>query len=75
MSSKKFYLMLTKGNDEELVHVITQECHPNQFGDVTPPIMVEHNGTDYILKRQWNMAPNTYVYHPSKVVKLDDLMD
>lgn len=67
-----FKLLLVKGEQEAVVAVLEQECYPNQLGEVVPPIMVEHKGEQFIFKKHW-MGP-VYVYHPAKVVKLDDLL-
>lgn len=75
MTSKVLYLMLTHGNEEELVIVLSETRYPNELGAIIPPITVEHQGVEYILKRQWNMMQDTYIYRPSKKKQLDDILD
>ncbi len=71
--SKIFQLLITVGSDEEVLIVREQECYPNELGTITPPVTVEYNGTEYILKRQH--MEDVYVYSPSNRKTIDDLLD
>ncbi len=71
--SKIFQLLITVGSDEEVLIVLYQECYPNELGAITPPVTIEHNGVEYILKRRW--THEVYVYGPSDRKNIDDLLD
>ena len=70
--SKILQLILTKGEDEAVVKVVSQERFPNQFGEIVPPVMVEHEDIEYIMNRQW--ADSIYIYHVAKKRSIDDLL-
>jgi len=70
--SKTIRLLITTGNDEEVLAVLVRERHPNQFGEVVPPVVVEHEHKDYILKRK--MMQDVYVYSPSIKKGIDDFL-
>lgn len=70
--SKILHLLITTGNNEEVLAVLTQERHPNEFGEVTPPVTVEHKEEEYILKRK--CMQDVYVYGPSDRRKIDDFL-
>ena len=70
--SKIIRLLITEGPEEEVLAVLTRERHPNQFGVVVPPITVDHEGKEYILKRTW--ADGMYVYHPCHKGAIDDFL-
>lgn len=71
--SETFQLLLTKGDQEAVVAVITRECFPNEVGEVVPPVMVEHEGQEFIFKRRW--MDTVFLYAPAKRVPLDDLLN
>lgn len=73
--SKELRLMLTRGDDDEIVAAMSVERYPNELGAITPPVTVEHEGVEYILKRKWDMLPDTYIYRPSQRISIDDLLD
>jgi len=71
--NKNLHLLITRGEDEEVLVVLEKECIPNQFGEIVPPITVEYKDQEYILKRK--CLKDTYVYGPSNRKKIDDLLD
>lgn len=70
--SRTLQLMLTTGSNEEVLIVLEQERYPNELGEITPPVTVEHDGVEYILKRMW--MHDVYVYGPSDRRSVDDLL-
>ena len=70
--SETLQLILVHGDDEALVAVVSQERYPNELGVITPPITITHEGTEYILNRNWMQG--VYLYHPSNKVNIDDLL-
>jgi len=70
--SETFQLLLVRGEDEALVALISQERYPNELGEITPPITVTHDGTEYLLNRAWMRG--VYLYHPSKKRSIDDIL-
>jgi hypothetical protein len=73
--SKMLRLIITTpfiAGENEVLAVLVKERHPNKFGEVTPPVMVEHEGAEYILKREW--MQDIYVYAPADRRKVSDLL-
>lgn len=70
--SKLLRLLVTTGPNEEVLAVLVRECHPDLNGKVSPPHMVEHEGKQYVLGRQW--MPGLYVYTPSPRSAIDDFL-
>lgn len=70
--SRILQLLITTGSNEEVLTVLEQERHPNELGEVTPPVTIEHDGVEYILKRQW--MQDVYIYGPSHRRNIDDLL-
>lgn len=71
--SKLLRLLITTGGaEEEVLATLVRECHPDLNGKITPPDMVEHEGQQYVLGRQW--MPNVYVYSPSQRTAIDDFL-
>ena len=70
--SKSKTLRLVIAAKGEVLAVLMKERHPNQFGEITPPVVVEHDGVEYILKRQ--MMQDVYVYDLSDRRKVDDFL-
>jgi hypothetical protein len=52
--------------------VLVKECHPGPDGIVHPPQLIEHEGQQYALKRQW--MQDVYVYSPSARKRIDDFL-
>tara|TARA_R110002094_G_scaffold214658_1_gene185186 strand:- start:7242 stop:7469 length:228 start_codon:yes stop_codon:yes gene_type:complete len=73
-ASETLQLILVRAEDEALITVVSQERYPNTLGKITPPVIVTHDGTDYILNRAW-IDGLAYLYHPSKRKSIDDLLD
>lgn len=67
-----FRLLLTTGQQEEVVAVLVQRRYPNELGEITPPITVRHEGQEYILKRKW--MQDVYVYQPLHRSMIDDFL-
>lgn len=72
---KTMTLILTQGEQEEVVHSILHEATPNSLGAFTPPVTVEHEGVEYIVAREWHLMNNTYIYKPAAKRQIDDLLD
>ncbi len=70
--SRILRLLITVGENEEVLAVLTQERHPNTFGEITPPVTVEHEEKEYIIKHQ--LTQDVYVYGPSDRRKVDDFL-
>ncbi len=71
--NKVLKLLITSGQEEDVLGIVEQERSPNQFGEVTPPVLVEYNNKEYILKRKW--VEGIYIYSPSNRKQIDDLFD
>lgn len=71
--SKILRLLITEGAHEDVLGIVERKRTPNQFGEVTPPVLVEYNNKEYILKRKW--GEGIYVYGPSNRKQIDDLFD
>lgn len=71
--SETLKLLLTKGEEGAVVAVLSRVCYPNQYGEVTPPVMVEHEGQEFLFKKRW-MGP-VCLYQLAQRVTLDDLLD
>ena len=71
--NKVLKLLITSGQEEDVLGIVEQERSPNQFGEVTPPVLVEYNNKEYILKRKW--VEGIYIYGPSNRKQIDDLFD
>jgi hypothetical protein len=71
--SKKLQLLLTKGEDQAVVAILSRECYPNELGNIVPPVMVEHEGIEFIFKKRW--MESVFLYEPAKRIPLDDLVD
>lgn len=70
--SQLLRLLITTGPDEEVLAVLTRECHPDLNGKVSPPQMVEHEERQYVLGRQW--MPGVHIYTPSQRSRIDDFL-
>jgi len=70
--SRIIRMLITAGDNEEILTTLIQERHPNQFGEITPPVMVEYEGIEYILKRKW--TEDVYVYGSSDRRRVDDFL-
>ena len=60
-------LLITTGDDdeEEVLAILVRHCP-------SPPQIVEHEGIQYVLKREW--MTNVYVYSPSQRTQIDDFL-
>jgi hypothetical protein len=70
--SKLLRLLVTTGRNEEVLAVLVRECHPDLNGKVSPPQMVEHEGKQYVIGREW--MPGVHVYVPSQRSAIDDFL-
>lgn len=70
--SKLLRLLITEGDDEEVLAILVQERYANKFGEITPPVTVEHEGREYLLKRKF--MPDAYVYKLSEKKRIDDFL-
>lgn len=64
--------MLVKGEEEAIVRILEEERYPNELGVIVPPISVELDGQEYILKRHY--IENIYVYAPAESLSVDELL-
>lgn len=70
--SKSKTLRLIIAARGEVIAVLMKERHPNKFGKITPPVTVEHEGAEYIVKRQ--MMQDVYVYELSDRKKIENFL-
>lgn len=70
--SKLLRLFITVGTNEEVIAILVRKQHSDLDEHITPPTMVEHEGEQYTLGRQW--MPNVYVYIPSQRRQIDDFL-
>lgn len=70
--SKLLRLFITTGVNEEVIAILVRELCPDLDGNITPPAMVEHEGAQYVLGRQW--MPDVYIYTPSQRKQIDDFL-
>lgn len=61
MNSKILTLIVTRDDQEAVLTVYHRKCYANEFGEIVPPIMVEYEGLDYMLKRSSDLG-DTYIY-------------
>ena len=72
-NSKLLRLLITTGKNEEVLAILTRESHPDLDGNVgVPPAMVEHEGHQYVVSRQW--MPGVFVYTLSQRKQIDDFL-
>lgn len=72
---KKFRLLITEGAGEDILAILVHECRPDAHGIINPPITIDFEGRNFILKRKWDKCPDAYVYTVTQTRHINDLLD